>query len=129
MAAAFILVFSVPGHGAVAEPLTTAGIGLANCAKLSKDMSPSEGLNNPTNALMYYWVQGYMSAANITTLESDSEYIDLSKYNETVILPMVHEYCTKNPDKKPISAIDKLLDDTEKLKGPWVRGTIPWAAE
>src|SRR4051794_369059 len=91
------------------------GLGPSRCAKLAKDMNPSEGFNNMANALIYFWVQGYMSAANITTLESDSEYVDLAKFDETVMLPMLHEFCTKNPDKKPISLIDSLLDKTAKL--------------
>jgi hypothetical protein len=64
--------------GAVhAEPLTTAGVGLASCEKLARDLDPERGFNHMPNALVYYWVQGYMSAANIATLEGDSEYVDL----------------------------------------------------
>jgi hypothetical protein len=128
-ALALALAAGLAAAGARAEPLTTAGIGVGSCAKLAKDMNPSEGFNNMANALIYFWVQGYMSAANITTLESDSEYVDLAKFDETVMLPMLHEFCTKNPDKKPISLIDSLLDKTAKLSGPWKKGTIPWAAE
>ena len=115
--------------GAQAEPTATAGIGLANCGKLAADLKPELGFDHLPNALMYYWVQGYMSAANITTLESDSEYIDLSKYDEKTILPAVKEFCTKNPDKKPISLIDAMLDKADKIKGEWKKGTIPWAAQ
>ena len=50
-----------------AEPLTTAGMGLASCEKLATDLKPEEGLRHFPNALIYFWVQGYMSAANITT--------------------------------------------------------------
>ena len=45
-------------------------------------MKPEDGFNNMANVLIYFWVQGYMSAANITTLEADSEYIDLAKFDE-----------------------------------------------
>lgn len=130
-AAAFVAAFSLVGLpvAAQADALATAGIGLQICSKLTSVMKPSEGLNNQANYLVYYWVQGYMSAANITTLESDGEYIDLSKQDETVIIPLVYNFCTKNPDKKPISAIDDLLNEAPKLKGEWPKGTIPWAAE
>ncbi len=111
------------------EPLATAGMGLHSCAKLAQDMKPEEGFNNLANALIYFWVQGYMSAANITTLESDSEYVDLSKFDEKTLLPMIQDFCAKNPDKKPISLIDRLLEDTEKLTGPWKKGSVGWAAE
>jgi hypothetical protein len=114
---------------ASADPLATAGIGVANCGKLATDMKPEEGLNNVANFLIFYWVQGYMSAANITTLESESEYIDLSKFDDKTLLPMIYDFCANNPDKKPISLIDTLLDKTEKISGPWKKGTIPWAAE
>ena len=112
-----------------AEPLATAGVGLASCEKLARDLKPEQGFNHMPNALVYYWVQGYMSAANITTLESDSDYIDLSKYDEKVILPAVKDFCGKNPDKKPISLIDNILSTAERIKGPWAKGTIKWAAD
>lgn len=111
------------------EPLTTAGIGLASCEKLAKDLKPEEGFNHLPNALVFYWVQGYMSAANITTLESDSNYIDLSKYDEKAILPAIKAFCDKNPDKKPISMIDSILNDAARVKGKWTKGTIKWAAD
>ena len=109
-----------------AEPLTTAGIGLATCRQLAP---PEEGFNHIPNALIFYWVQGYLSAANIATLEGDSDYIDLSKYDEKVILPAIKTFCEKNPDKKPISLIDGILNDATRIKGKWVKGTIKWAAD
>jgi hypothetical protein len=117
------------GGAAQADPLVTAGIGLATCEKLAGDIKPEVGLEHLPNALLYYWVQGYMSAANITTLEGDSEYIDLSKYDEKVILSEVKKFCTEYPDKKPISLIDTMLEKAEKIKGEWKKGTIPWAAD
>ena len=116
--------------GAVhAEPLTTAGVGLASCEKLARDLDPERGFNHMPNALVYYWVQGYMSAANIATLEGDSEYVDLSKYDEKVILPAIKEFCVKNPGKKPISLIDEILNDADRIKGDWPKGAIKWAAD
>ena len=112
-----------------AEPLTTAGVGLASCEKLARDLNPEQGFNHLPNALVYYWVQGYMSAANITTLEADSNYVDLSKYDEKVILPAIKEFCTKNPSKKPISLIDDILNTAGRIKGDWPKGTIKWAAD
>jgi hypothetical protein len=41
---------------------------------------------------------------------------------------MIHDFCSKNPDKKPISFIDT-VDKTEKISGKWQKGTIPWAGE
>jgi hypothetical protein len=118
------------GAGSVqAEPLATAGIGLARCEKLAPDIKPELGFNHLPNALLFYWVQGYMSAANIATLEGDSEYIDLAKYDEKAILPAVKEFCTQHPDKKPISLIDDMLNKADKIKGEWKKGTIPWAAD
>ena len=114
---------------AQAEPLATAGIGLASCEKLARDLKPEQGFNHLPNALVYYWVQGYMSAANITTLEADSDHVDLSKFDETVILPAIKEFCDKNPGKKPISLIDDFLNKAPRIKGKWVKGTIKWAAD
>jgi hypothetical protein len=114
---------------AQADPTTTVGIGLASCQKLATDIKPELGFNHMPNVFMYFWVQGYMSAANIATLERDSEYIDLSKYDEKVILPAVKEFCTQHPDKKPISLIDDMLNKADKIKGDWEKGAIPWAAD
>ena len=124
--AACLFCFAAP---ASAEPLTTAGIGVASCEKLAKDMNPAEGFNNTVNSLIFYWVQGYMSAANIALLEGDSQYVDLFVMNETKILPLIFDYCKKNPDKKPISVIDKLIEDSNKVEGKWKSGTVPWAAD
>ena len=112
-----------------AEPLATAGIGVASCEKLAKDMNPEEGFKNATNALIFYWVQGYMSAANITLLESDEEYVDLALMDEKKLLPLILDFCKKNPGNKPISLIDKLIDETAKIEGKWKSGTVPWAAD
>jgi hypothetical protein len=112
-----------------AEPLATSGIGVASCEKLAKDMKPEEGFGNTANALVFYWVQGYMSAANMALLEGDSQFVDLSLMDEKKLLPLIYDFCTNNPDKKPISVIDKLIDDTDKVEGKWKSGTIPWAAD
>ena len=129
IAVAVSLAATAFGSDARSDPLATAGIGVGGCAKLAADMKPEDGFNNMANVLIYFWVQGYMSAANITSLESDSEYIDLSKFDEKTLLPMVRDYCAKNPDKKPVSLIDSLLENTPKIKGDWPKGSIGWAAE
>jgi len=104
-------------------------VGLASCQKLAADLKPEQGLNHLPNALVYNWVQGYMSAANIATLESDGNYIDLSKYDEKVILPALKDFCGKNPNKKPISRIDDILNKGDRLVGTWTKGTVNWAAD
>jgi len=130
MAAGFLTVGFMAASGTVqAEPLATAGVGLASCEKLARDIKPELGFNHIPNALVFYWVQGYMSAANISMLEGDSEHVDLSKYDEKVILPAIQAFCAKNPDKKPISLIDDFLNDADKIKGAWTKGTIKWAAD
>lgn len=112
-----------------AEPLATTGIGLASCEKLAKDMNPADGFNNMANALIFYWVQGYMSAANIALLEGDSQFVDLSLMTEKKLLPLIQDFCAKNPGKKPISLIDQLIEDSDKVEGKWKSGSIPWAAD
>ena len=124
--AACFLAFASP---ASAEPLATAGIGVASCEKLAKDMNPAEGFSNITNTLVFYWVQGYMSAANIALLEGDSQYVDLFGMGETKLLPLIFEFCKKNPGKKPIAVIDQLIEDFDKVEGKWKSGTVPWAAD
>lgn len=92
-------------------------------------MNPAEGFNNIANTMVFFWVQGYMSAANIALLEGDSQYVDLSLMGEKKLLPLIHEFCKKNPGKKPISVIDQLIEDADKVEAKWKSGTIPWAAD
>jgi hypothetical protein len=114
------------GFGAQAEPLATQGIGTSSCARLVNDLNPGEGLNNPVNVMLYAWVQGYVSAANIALLEGDSKHVDLSTLDESKVLNLVVGFCKANPDKKPVTAIDDLIRKSAKVKAKWESGTIDW---
>jgi hypothetical protein len=114
------------GLGAQAEPLATQGIGTSSCARLVNDLNPGEGLNNPVNVMLYAWVQGYVSAANIALLEDDSKHVDLSTLDESKVLNLVVGFCKANPDKKPVTAIDDLIRKSAKVKAKWESGTIDW---
>jgi hypothetical protein len=118
--------FPIIGSGARAEPLATQGIGTSSCARLANDLNPSEGLNNPVNVMLYAWVQGYVSAANIALLEDDSKHVDLSTLDEGKVLNLVASFCKANPDKKPVTAIDELIRKSVKVKAKWESGTIDW---
>ena len=72
----FILGFC--GGNSRAAPLVTGGIGLASCGKLVNDLKPAEGLNHLPNALLFYWVQGYVSAANIYLLNEYNDHVDVA---------------------------------------------------
>ena len=109
-----------------AEPLVTQGIGTSNCGRLANDLKPGEGLSNPVNLMLYSWVQGYVSAANISLLEEDSHHVDMSALDEGKVVTMVMTYCKANPDKKPVSAIDDFLRKSTKIKTKWETGTISW---
>jgi hypothetical protein len=117
---------SMIGLGAQAEPLATQGIGTSNCGRLVADLNPGEGLNNPVNVMLYAWVQGYVSAANIALLEDDSKHVDLSTLDEGKVLNLVVVFCKANPDKKPVTAIDELIRKSTKVKAKWESGTIDW---
>jgi hypothetical protein len=118
--------FPMTGFGAQAEPLATQGIGTSSCARLVADLNPSEGLNNPVNVMLYAWVQGYVSAANIALLEDDAKHVDLSTLDEGKVLNLVVGFCKANPDKKPVTAIDELIRKSTKVKAKWESGTIDW---
>ncbi len=117
---------SILGLDARAEPLATQGIGTSNCARLVGDLKPSEGLNNPVNVMLLAWVQGYISAANISLLEDDSKHVDLSTLDEGKVLALVVDFCKANPDKKPVAAIDEFIRAAPKVKAKWEAGTIDW---
>ena len=109
-----------------AQGLVTQGIGLSSCAKLANDIKPEQGLNHLPNALMFYWVQGYLSAANIYLLNEYTSHIDLSGVDEAKILRLVSSFCKANPDKKPISAIDKFIREADKVEVKESEVFDPW---
>jgi hypothetical protein len=100
---------------AKAEPLITSGIGLANCGKLAPSLKPGAGLDHLPNALLFYWTQGYLSAVNFFLLDKYADYVDVGAVTEPTITRLVHDFCTANPDKKPISAIDQFIRETDKV--------------
>jgi hypothetical protein len=118
-----ISVFSTPSR---ADPLITQGVGLSSCAKLGADLKPSEGLNHPPNYLLFYWVQGYVSAANIYLLNEYTNYVDMNDVDANKILKLVFDFCKANPDKKPISAIDKFIRDATKVDAKDKDVFNPW---
>lgn len=60
-------------------------------------------------------MQGYLSAANIYLLNEYTSHIDLNQVESGKILEMVSAFCKANPDKKPISAIDKFIREAKKI--------------
>jgi hypothetical protein len=111
---------------ATAEPLVTQGIGTTNCGRLAADLKPAEGLNNPVNLMLYSWVQGYVSAANVSMLESSTQHVDISTLDERKVFSLVLDFCKANPDRKPVSAIDDYMRKTTKIKASWATGTVKW---
>jgi hypothetical protein len=109
-----------------ADPLLTTGIGLASCGKLGPELKPGAGLNHMPNALLFYWTQGYLSAANIHLLNEYTDYIDVGIVTETQITQLVFDFCAANPDKKPISALDKFIRDGDKVKAKESDAFDPW---
>ena len=65
------------GSAAGEPPLLSQGIGASSCGKLTADIKPAEGLSDQVNMMLYAWVQGYVSAANVALLEYDAKYIDM----------------------------------------------------
>jgi hypothetical protein len=123
--AAALLSFAA-GSASRAEPTLTSGIGLATCAKLGPDLKPGGGLEHVPNALLFYWTQGYVSAANFFLLNKYVDYIDVSAVKEPVITQLVFDFCKANPDKKPISAIDKFIRDSQKIAAKKSDAIDPW---
>ena len=115
--------FAGPGR---ADASLTIGIGLSNCAKLAPDLKPGAGLEHLPNALLFYWVQGYLSAANIFVLNEYTDYVDLGRVDEPTITKLVAEFCAQHPDGKPISAIDKFIRDSDKVDAKESDAFDPW---
>jgi len=115
-----------PAGAVHTEPLVTQGIGTSNCGRLASDLKPAEGLNNPVNLMLYSWVQGYVSAANVSMLENGTKHVDISALDERKVLSLVLDFCKANPDRKPVSAIDDYVRKTTKIKATWESGTVKW---
>ena len=109
-----------------AEPLITQGVGLSSCSKLGNDLKPSLGLDHPPNYLLFYWVQGYVSAANIYLLNEYTNYVDMNGVDANKIIKLVFDFCKANPDKKPISAIDKFIREADKVEAKEKDVFNPW---
>jgi hypothetical protein len=117
--AAFVvaLVSTIVGVSAPsrADPLITQGIGIQNCGKLAADLKPSQGLDHPPNYLLFYWVQGYVSAANFLLLNEYHNFVDMNDVDAGTILKLVFDFCKEKPNDKPASAIDKFIRDAKKV--------------
>lgn len=112
--------------GACAEPLLSQGIGTSTCSRVASDIKPAEGLDNPVNLMLYAWVQGYVSAANVALLEYDAKHVDMSVLTDKQVLGMIQDYCKSNPGKKPMNALDAYIKTTKKQKTEWTTGTVQW---
>jgi hypothetical protein len=121
-----ILAAMVATAAAAAAPLISQGIGTASCERLAADIKPAEGLGNPVNLVLMAWVQGYVSAANISLLEDDGRHVDMNTLDEARVLTEIQAFCKVNPDKKPVAAIDALIRKSHKVKTTWEPGTVQW---
>ncbi len=113
--------------GAVrADPLLRQGIGLQSCEKLASQIKPGAGLDHLPNALLFYWFQGYISAANIHLLNEYTDYVDAGAVDEPTITKLVADFCKTNPDKRPVNAIDKFIQDATKIDVKESDAFDPW---
>jgi hypothetical protein len=111
---------------AAADPLVSRGIGAASCERLAADIKPAEGIGNPVNLALLAWVQGYISAANVSLLEDGGRHVDMNAVGDVKVLTLVQEFCKANPDRKPVAAIDEFIRKSEKVKTTWEQGTVEW---
>lgn len=125
-AVAAVTLTAIVAAPAAAEPLLSQGIGSSSCARLADDLKPAEGLNDPVNLMLYAWVQGYVTAANVALLEYDSKFVDMQDLTDPHVLYMIADYCKANPDKKPANALDAYIKAAKKGKAEWTVGTVEW---
>jgi hypothetical protein len=111
------------GH---ADPLLRQGVGLQSCAKLAPSLKPGAGLDHLPNALLFYWFQGYISAANIHLLNEYTDYVDAGAIDEPTVTKLVADFCKGNPDKRPVNAIDKFIQDATKIDVKESDAFDPW---
>ena len=109
-----------------ADPLLRQGIGLQSCEKLATQLKPGAGLDHLPNALLFYWFQGYISAANIHLLNEYTDYVDVGAVDEPTITKLVADFCQANPGKQPVNAIDKFIQDATKIDVKESDAFDPW---
>ena len=109
-----------------ADPLLRQGIGLQTCEKLAPQLKVDGGLDHLPNALLFYWFQGYVSAANIHLLNEYTDYVDAGAIDEATITKLVAGFCKDNPDKRPVNAIDKLIQEAAKIEVKESDAFDPW---
>jgi hypothetical protein len=124
--AALVGILAAGVAGAGAEPVVTQGIGTSSCSRLLTDINPAEGLANPVNVMLYAWVQGYVSAANIALLEDEGKHVDLGTFEGGRVLALVIEFCKANPDGKAVAMVDEMIRRAAKIKTRWEPGTVNW---
>ncbi len=111
---------------ATAETVVLQGIGTLGCKKLLTDVRPTEGLANSANVMLYAWVQGYVSAANVALLEDEGKHVDMGTLDGGRVLVFIIEFCKANPEGKAIAAIDELIRQSDKIPTKWDAGTVSW---
>ena len=109
-----------------ADPLLRQGIGLQSCEKLASQLKPGGGLDHLPNALLFYWFQGYISAANIYLLNEYTDYVDAGAVDEATITKLVADFCKSNPDKRPVNAIDQFIQSASKIAVKESDAFDPW---
>lgn len=109
-----------------ADPLLRHGIGLQSCEKIAPQLKPGAGLDHLPNALLFSWFQGYISAANIHLLNKYTDYVDAGSVDEPTITKLVADFCKANPDKRPVNAIDKFIQDATKIDVKESDAFDPW---
>ena len=109
-----------------ADPLLRQGIGLQTCEKLAPQLKPGAGLDHLPNALLFYWFQGYISAAKIYLLNEYTDYVDAGAVDEATITKLVADFCKSNPDKRPVNAIDKFIQSATKIEVKESDAFDPW---
>jgi hypothetical protein len=109
-----------------ADPLLRQGMGLQTCEKILSQLKPGAGLDHLPNALLFYWFQGYISAANIHLLNEYTDYVDAGAVDEATITKLVADFCKANPDKRPVNAIDKFIQDATKIEVKESDAFDPW---
>lgn len=125
-AVAVAMLTALPAAISNAEPLLRSGIGLSACEKLGPQLKPGAGLEHLPNALLFYWTQGYISAANIHLINENTNYIDVGAVEEPMVTKLVADFCAANPDKRPVNALDAFIKDAKKIEIKESDAFDPW---
>lgn len=90
----------------LADPAPYSGFGLMGCREVSPSLTQVA-----MQKVTVSWAQGYMTALNFSSIDSDNRFRDLSGLSEHYMLRKFEDGCAQKPDQRLIEIIIEMYSD------------------